>query len=328
MLEYFEAEANQHNLPFLTLSETRFRVPLEYGQVELTSGENTLEIHICAQSQEALYLIKESIEEHLVARFPELASMLKWHGQLSETAYPPNFCEMRLISKQDIADQYIRLTVTGKGIERFFAESMHFRLVYPKLAGQVPLWPQINSEGRTIWPDGDDELLRPVYTVRQFDMQAQTLDFDVFLHDGGRTTDWAKGVGIGAKVGLLGPSGGGVPEADFMLLAGDETAIPAICRVLDSAPSHARGVVLFSIQEGRSKDIPLLLPQGFEVQWLERHDHDYGVLFEAAKEIQFPNSVNSYLWLAGDKKTAQVAKTYFRGEQGFTPQNSYIAAFW
>lgn len=95
---------------------------------------------------------------------------------------------------------------------------MHFRLVYPKLAGQVPLWPQINSEGRTIWPDGDDELLRPVYTVRQFDMQAQTLDFDVFLHDGGRTTDWAKGVGIGAKVGLLGPSGGGVPEADFMLL--------------------------------------------------------------------------------------------------------------
>lgn len=120
LLEYFEAEANQHNLPFLTLSETRFRVPLEYGQVELTSGENTLEIHICAQSQEALYLIKESIEEHLVARFPELASMLKWHGQLSETAYPPNFCEMRLISKQDIADQYIRLTVTGKGIERFF----------------------------------------------------------------------------------------------------------------------------------------------------------------------------------------------------------------
>ena len=51
----------------------------------------------------------------------------------------------------------------------------------------------------------------------------------------------------GDLVGMTGPGGGDVPEADWYLLAGDETALPAIGRILARLPSLATAVVRIEV---------------------------------------------------------------------------------
>lgn len=52
---------------------------------------------------------------------------------------------------------------------------------------------------------------RPIYTVRGIRKEPglTEVDFDVFLHDGGRTTEWCKSEKLGSKIVLAGPSGSG-----------------------------------------------------------------------------------------------------------------------
>ncbi|WP_319531789.1 siderophore-interacting protein [uncultured Cohaesibacter sp.] len=101
---------------------------------------------------------------------------------------------------------------------------MHFRLIYPQKHGVKPVWPYLNEARRTVWPEGDEALMRPIYTVRTIDREARSFDFDIFMHEGGPTANWAQRVEEGCEIGLLGPAGGWMPKADHMLMAGDETA--------------------------------------------------------------------------------------------------------
>ena len=94
------------------------------------------------------------------------------------------------------------------------------------------------ANGRTRWPEGADALHRPVYTVAA--QQDDWLDFDIFRHDGSPTCDWAEAARPGDTVGVIGPGGGWCPEAPRLWLFGDETALPAIARMLDLARGEVR----------------------------------------------------------------------------------------
>ena len=74
------------------------------------------------------------------------------------------------------------------------------------------------------------------------------------MHEGGRTTQWALEIMNGERdrkfVGLMGPSGGGLLEADHALLATDETGFPAAARILENLPSGATGRIFLEAEEG------------------------------------------------------------------------------
>ena len=71
----------------------------------------------------------------------------------------------------------------------------------------------------------------------------------------------------GDPVGILGPGGGEGPVADWVVLAGDETALPAIGRILEELPSDARGVAIVEVADAREEqDLPH--PPGVALRWL------------------------------------------------------------
>ena len=143
---------------------------------------------------------------------------------------------------------------------------------------------------------------RPVlrtYTVRAARPEVAEVDVDVVLHgvDDGRAgpaATWAARAVPGDPMVLMGPDRPGrgrawgvewAPPATArcLLLAGDETAVPAVSAVLEGlAPEPGRRVVaVLEVPEaGDLQD--LRLPEGVSVRWLARADRPRGELLVPA----------------------------------------------
>ena len=161
-------------------------------------------------------------------------------------ALAPGLALMRVVSARPVTPGYVRVRLTGPEAARFALGSLHFRLLLPP-KGRAPVWPRIAESGRAVWPTGDDALHRPVYTVT--DQQDDWLEFDIFRHEGSPTCDWADRVEPGAEVGIIGPGGGWCPDARRLDCFGDETALPAIARMLGLAQGSVRAWVRASADD-------------------------------------------------------------------------------
>ncbi|MGG5752135.1 SIP domain-containing protein [Zafaria sp. Z1313] len=124
------------------------------------------------------------------------------------------------------------------------------------------------------------------------------IDFVMHVHEedgrlvGGPASVWAAGAVAGDPLTLLGPNGrltgpdyGGIEfrpgAARRLLLAGDETAAPAICSILDALPAGFTGDALIEVPtaadvlDGPSRS-------GVAVRWLPREGRAHGELLDAA----------------------------------------------
>lgn len=146
------------------------------------------------------------------------------------------------------------------------------------------------------------------YTVRAFreagnrDNLGETaeLDIDFVMHGnlvdgelhGGPATEYASRCAAGDELLLLGPnraltdsSYGGIEfrpgAATRIVLAGDETAAPAICAILESLPSNVTGHALIEVPE-TGDILGASTRSGVSVQWLTRGTSAPGELLSAA----------------------------------------------
>jgi NADPH-dependent ferric siderophore reductase len=138
-------------------------------------------------------------------------------------------------------------------------------------------------------PDDRRPHLR-TYTVRAARPELAELDVDVVLHgmdDGqaGPACRWAAAAVPGDPITVLGPDrcGSGrawgvewAPPADgTLVLAGDETAVPAISAIVEALPGGRRTVAVLEVPEAGDV-FSLDLPEGVEVRWLVRGDRTRG----------------------------------------------------
>lgn len=119
------------------------------------------------------------------------------------------------------------------------------------------------------------------YTVRAARPHLREIDVDFVLHGAtGPASAWAEGATAGDEVVLIGPnrrfpgSTGGVewrppPAATRLLLAGDETAVPAICSIVESLPPGRPARVLLEVPDADDV-LALRVPEHVEVTWLPR----------------------------------------------------------
>lgn len=90
-------------------------------------------------------------------------------------------------------------------------------------------------------PGGGRPVLRTLTPVR-FDPAAGELDVEIVLHGSGVAADWARVARPGDPVAVSGPARGYTidPAAPAFVLAGDETAFPAIGQIVEQLPPGAR----------------------------------------------------------------------------------------
>lgn len=209
-------------------TETDFSVMTANGEIALQVKGSAIGLTLRAQNDVRLHALKQVV----FARFARLDQLVvpDW-DHVATGSLPPNLAVAHVAAISRISPHFSRVRVVGQGLQRFGGGGLQFRLLRGQ-NGHKPVWPRIAPDGRTVRPDGDDALHRPVYTTRAFDPAGAWLDFDVFLHDGGRVTEWIYAAVAGDPVGLMGPSGSDIPHAAWVGLFGDETAMPANARIL------------------------------------------------------------------------------------------------
>ncbi|KTR94684.1 FAD-binding 9 siderophore-interacting domain-containing protein [Microbacterium testaceum] len=115
------------------------------------------------------------------------------------------------------------------------------------------------------------------YTPVSWDAERGWLDIDVALHGDGVGSRWAETAPLGAPVGVGGPRGSMVlvGRPDAWLLAGDETAVPAIRRFAAAMDDDAVGRIAIEVPDA-AHDLPVAAPAGVQVIQVHRGDRPAG----------------------------------------------------
>lgn len=326
MRDWMIAHARAAELPVLEDAEGRLTVETPLGQMGLRGGDG-LALMAAAQDAHNLYMIKNALVYEIGERMPAVAAAIRWSDGGAAGGRPPNFQMVQVIKNEALGTTFIRLTLQAEDLSRHNDAAIHFRLLVPR-KGITPEWPTMAANGTTIWPDGPGAPDMPVYTTRMIDPGANTLITDVFLHDGGHTSTWAREILAGEKtrlnVGLVGPSGGGLIDADHLLMAADETGFPAAARLLENLPKTAKGTVLLEATHGGDCGYPIAVPPGVTLRWLARSAGER--LVEAA-ERALPHHAGATIWYAGEKKDARHLRLVAEAA-GWGRRQMRISGFW
>ena len=185
---------------------------------------------------------------------------------------------------QRLSPSFLRVTFTGPDLHLFASNGLDQRIkVLLPLPGRglldCPTGPDWYGEWRAL--PAERQVPIRTYTVRAVRTDPVEVDVDFVLHGAtGPASAWAEEATVGDEVVLVGPNGlfegptGGFewhPPADAscLLIAGDETAVPAICAIVESLPADRRGHVLLEVPTAGDV-LDVAVPAGVRIVWLPR----------------------------------------------------------
>lgn len=317
---HLRAHLEEYGIP-LEQRGRRLRVRYTGAEVALNLDRRGFDVEIAAESEVPLHQCRESVIYLLDHVLPEAGARMAWSG-IEAARTPPNFHFATVLGTRRITPNFLRVEMACDGIAALQEGGMHFSLLLPP-EGESPRWPELTEKGRTIWPDGACALHRAAYTFVWLDAATGRFAFDIYEHEGGRTTDWARRVVPGETVGVMGPGGGDFPEAEHILLAGDETALPAIRRILEHSLPDRRGTVL--VETASAQDRPeMTVPAGMTLRWITRGEG--GGLAAALTNVARVED-GQYVWVAAEKAVVRAAKAHFK-ELGLARDRGYFGAYW
>jgi NADPH-dependent ferric siderophore reductase len=310
-------------------SEAGSRLDGPFGAVLIEEEADALGIRIAAPSEGYLFVVKSSLAEHLIAFAGTETVDIAWSGDRAAAAEIPYFRAMTVRGARDITPNMRRITLAGPDIAHFETGGLHVRVLIPP-KGREPRWPSAGHDGRVVWPRGEDELIARIYTIRSLDRERGTLDIDVVLHDDSAGSVWARTVQAGDPVGLMGPGGGEIMPADWYLLCGDETALPAIARVAESLPASVRATIIIEVADA-GEEQPILSAAALDLCWLHRNGARPGttdLLERAAKAVEWPTDGIPYVLAGCEQKAARAIRSHLRKERGLARERHLVAAYW
>jgi NADPH-dependent ferric siderophore reductase len=202
-------------------------------------------------------------------------------------------------------------------------------LLVPRVGDPAPRWPSVARDGRIVWPAGSHGVALRSYTSRRQDPAAGELDIDFVLHGDGPAATWAAAAAPGAVLGVASVAPLGDAPAGWLLLAGDETALPAISRILAGAGPDTRGVALLEVA-GPEEEQPLSAPAGVEVRWLHRSRDlpDADLLTAAVAALPRPEGEDLFAWFGAESATVRAVRADLRGRWGLRRGQHHAIGYW
>ncbi|NRN67271.1 NADPH-dependent ferric siderophore reductase [Kibdelosporangium sp. 4NS15] len=177
---------------------------------------------------------------------------------------------------------------------------------------------------------GDARPVIRTYTVRRWVPEVPEMWVDFVVHgDAGIAGPWAAQAKPGDLVRFMGPGGGYAPdpEADWHLLVGDESALPAIAAALEGMPEGA--TVKAFIEVADTDEVQKLdSPADAEIAWLTRGDQPFGQsLVTAVRELKFPRG-QMQAFVHGEATFVKELRRYLRVEREIPLSRLSISGYW
>jgi NADPH-dependent ferric siderophore reductase len=178
--------------------------------------------------------------------------------------------------------------------------------------------------------EGAPEDERPkvrTYTVREWDAERGLLTIDFVVHgDEGIAGPWAAAAAPGDTLELRGPGGGYAPDpgADWHLLVGDVSVIPAISAALPRIPAGRPVHVLLQVH-GPEEHVDLTSPGDLEVHWL--HDDADATVAEAIAALDFPPGTPQ-VFLHGEATSVRLARRHLVADRAVPAERLSASGYW
>lgn len=244
--------------------------------------------------------------------------MPTWHAQVEST--------------ERLTPALVRVVLGGPGLVGF--EPPDTTDTYVNVAIPPPGAPYAGAfsptdvkeqHAREHWP------ARRRYTVRSWDAATGRLTLDFVVHgDHGVAGPWAAGARAGDTLVFEGPSGGYRPDptADWHLLVGDESALPAIAASLEAVPAGAR-VVARLLCDGPEHELELGCPGALDLVWLHRTgaESDRDLLAAGVAGLDFPAG-RVHAFVHGEADEIRAIRRHLLAERGLDRAAMSCSPYW
>jgi len=176
---------------------------------------------------------------------------------------------------------------------------------------------------REQWP------LTRTYTVRALDRAAGELTIDFVHHgDAGLAGPWAAGAVAGDRLRLLGPGGAYAPrpQADWHLLVGDESALPAIGAACERVPAGVPVVAVLEVADDTERQ-PLAGPGRLQAHWLYRTDGSTERVLTRLRSLRLPTG-RVHAFVHGEAGMVRAVRRYLLEERGVPRDALSVSGYW
>ena len=226
--------------------------------------------------------------------------------------------------RQAIVMQSVRITPTMQRVHLGGEDLRSF----PAVAAGAYVKLMFDKNGNPLTEPTDmSQVAMRTYTVAHFDADKPEMVLDMVIHanDGktGPASAWATSTKPGDVITLAGPgSSKGLNEHyDWVLLAGDMTALPSIRNHLATLPSHAKGYAVIKIQDSRDA-VALEKPEGITVIW--EHEQPLPHRITQLDWLEGTPTV----WVACEFADMRAIRVWLKDEKAVAHENVYISSYW
>lgn len=240
---------------------------------------------------------------------------------------PPPLRQVTVVRRQAVTPHLVRVTLGGSELQGLDPglPAASVRLLLPSSGAlTMPTW----NGNEYLLPDGRRPLLRTL-TPRRWDDGRQELDVEVVLHGDGPLSAWAAAVEPGAVAAVSGTGRGYAIDASVTqyVLAGDESALPAISVLLEALPAAAAIAVLAEVAHPDAR-FELPAHPGAAVTW---HDLAPGAphgdaLVDAVLAADIPPTAR--VWAAGEAAAVQRIRKHLFDERGLPRPQCTVRGYW
>ena len=238
----------------------------------------------------------------------------------------------RIESKTWVTPDMVRLELGGEGLNGFVMPATCDTYVNIALAPPgAPYGPvfdprQVRERHESKWWP-----TRRRYTVRSWDEQSRRLTLDFVVHgDTGIAGPWAASVDVGEVLVFEGPGGGYAPDptADWHLLVGDESAVPAIAAAMLAVPPGSPGVVRI-VCDDADHEVPLQTPGNLDLLWLHRRGarDPESLLASSLEELQWPAGRAS-AFVHGEAEEIRAIRRHLLVDRGLSRSDMSCSPYW
>lgn len=298
---------------------------------------------------------------------------------MTAVAAPPvtnRFFHATVTAVTDLTPSFRRFTFTGPDLAEYGDPGFDQRVkvVFPTVAAPLAAMP-LGEDWYLRWRDLPEDARPPfrTYTTRRVRREEAQVEIDMVAHDvRGPASAWIASASVGDEVLIFAPTTAHtgvsygidfVPPAhvDSLLLAGDETAAPAIAVILEQLPRTATGVVVMEVPHERDADylpvhpgfvyhvharedrdrhshlIPAvetvadaLVPAGAATP-VEEVDIDAGILWEVPRTAKGGAALKRaplYAWLAGESGAIKALRRHLVAEHGVDRRAVAFMGYW
>lgn len=248
----------------------------------------------------------------------------------------PTFRTVQVTGVRQVTPHCIAITLAGEELRGYASKgpAEHIKIFFPPEGHHRPVVPEWGPNGPVV-REGAPRPVSRTYTPRRWNPETNELEVHFMTHSNGPGATWARSARPGDVVVIAGPGRPFAPPADarHFLIAGDESALPAIGTILENLSPEQSADVFVEVAAPEEEQ-PLSSPGHVRVRWLHRSSASAdaglvpGKLLESA--VASADDVSRYdaAWIACEAGVMRSIRRRLLYEHGFRKEALVTRGYW